>query len=53
MKFKIGDTLKDENGNTGQVVIHWDDGDFCHFVNDTNHQNPVIVGNINENNDPR
>ena len=50
MKFEIGDTLIDENGNIGQVAIYWDDGDRCHFVNDTNHQNPKIVGNINENN---
>ena len=46
-KFYIGDTLKDENGNIGQVIIRWDDGDICHFVNDTNHQNPVVIGNIN------
>lgn len=48
-KFYIGDTLNDENGNTGQVVICWDDGDRVHFVNDTAHQNPKVVGNINDN----
>ena len=47
-KFRIGDTLKDEDGNTGQVVVQWNDGDHVHFVNDTNHQNPVVIGNIND-----
>jgi hypothetical protein len=47
-KYEIGDTLKDENGNKGQVVILWNDGDILHFVNDMNHQNPVVVGNIND-----
>jgi len=42
MKYKIGDTLLDENGNTGVVVIRWNDGDICYFENDTNHQNPVV-----------
>ena len=46
--FLIGDTLTDENGNTGQVTIRWDDGDICHFINDTNHQGAVVIGNINE-----
>ncbi len=48
MKYEIGDTLEDEHGNIGQVVIHWDDGDFCHFENDAAHCDPVIIGNINE-----
>lgn len=46
-EFRIGDTLKDDDGNTGQVVIQWNDGDRCHFINDTAHPNPVVVGNIN------
>ena len=46
--YRAGDTLQDENGNTGQVVIQWNDGDHCHFLNDTKHKNPVVMGNIND-----
>ena len=47
-KFNIGDTLEDENGNIGQVIIHWNDGDHVTFINDTNHQNPKVIGNMND-----
>ena len=42
-KYNIGDKLRDENGNTGFVVIKWDDGDICYFEGDTSHQNPEII----------
>jgi len=47
-KFSIGDTLRDENGNTGQVVIQWNDGDNLDFINDAAHQGAVVIGNIND-----
>jgi len=44
MKFKIGSIVADEEGNSGKVVIKWDDGDICDFENDAAHPNPIIVG---------
>ena len=43
-KFSIGDLLKDEDGNSGIVVIKWNDGDICELENDAAHPNPKIVG---------
>ena len=44
MKYRIGDLLADEEGNSGRVVIEWDDGDICTIENDAAHPNPVYVG---------
>jgi len=44
MKYKIGDLVADEDGNSGIVVIKWDDGDLCSLENDAAHPNPEIVG---------
>ncbi len=44
MKYEIGDTVKDEDGNRGVVVIRYEDGDICYLENDAAHPNPVIVG---------
>jgi hypothetical protein len=44
MKYKIGDLVADEDGNSGIVVIQWDDGDICELENDAAHPGPVIVG---------
>ena len=42
-KFNIGDLVADEDGNSGIVVIKWDDGDLCSIENDAAHPNPTIV----------
>ena len=42
MKYKIGDLVADDDGNTGVVVIKWDDGDICDIENDTAH--PTGIG---------
>ena len=44
MKYKIGDLVADEYGNSGIVCIKWDDGDLCELENDAAHPNPIIVG---------
>lgn len=44
MKYEIGDLVADEDGNSGIVVIRWDDGDICEIENDAAHPNPEIVG---------
>ena len=44
MKYEIGDLVGDEDGNSGIVVIQWDNGDICETENDTAHPNPEIVG---------
>lgn len=44
MKYQIGDLVADEDGNSGIVVIKWDDGDLCSLENDAAHPNPTIVG---------
>jgi len=44
MKYSIGDLVTDEDGNSGIVVIKWDDGDICALENDTAHPSPIIVG---------
>lgn len=43
MKYKIGDILRDADGNTGIVCIRWNDGDLCTLENDAAHPNPVIT----------
>ncbi len=43
MKYSIGDFVRDEDGNTGIVVIRWNDGDICEYENDAAHPNPVII----------
>ena len=44
MLFEIGDIVGDEDGNTGMVVIAWNDGDSCALENDAAHPNPVKIG---------
>jgi len=44
MKYRIGDTVIDEDGYIGIVVIKWNDGDFCAIENDAAHPNPKITG---------
>jgi hypothetical protein len=46
MKYTIGDLVKDSDGNSGIVVIRWDDGDICELENDAAHPDPIIVGNV-------
>ena len=43
MKYNIGDTVTDEDGHIGIVVIRWDDGDICAFENDAAHPSPKVV----------
>jgi len=43
-QYQIGDLVRDEDGNSGTVVIRWDDGDLCWLENDAAHPNPIIVG---------
>jgi len=43
MKYNIGDTVTDEDGHIGIVVIRWDDGDICAFENDAAHPGPRVV----------
>ena len=43
MKWNIGDTVKDEDGDIGIVGIRWNDGDFCTIENDAAHPNPTIT----------
>ena len=38
--YRIGDYLKDEDGNVGVVCIRWNDGDLCSIENDAAHPNP-------------
>ena len=40
MKYKIGDLVADEDGNSGIVCIKWDDGDLCTIENDAAHPKP-------------
>jgi len=49
MKYNIGDLVADEDGNSGIVVIKWDDGDLCALENDAAHPGPVIVGHWPDN----
>ena len=44
MKYRIGDLVADEDGNSGIVVISWDDNDICALENDAAHPNPTITG---------
>ena len=41
MKYKIGETVVDEDGNIGRIAIVWNDGDICTIENDAAHPNPV------------
>ncbi len=43
MKYNIGDIVRDEDGNTGIVVIRYNDGDICSLENDAAHPNPKLV----------
>ena len=43
MKYKIGDKVIDEDGNTGYVVIVWNDGDITYVDQLVSHPNPVVV----------
>lgn len=43
MKYNIGDVVADEDGNSGIVVIRWDDGDICEIEETAAHLNPVVV----------
>lgn len=43
MKYEIGDLVEDEDGNSGIVVIKWDDGDLCALENDAAHPNPRVT----------
>jgi len=43
-KYRIGDIVVDEDGNTGIVIIKWNDGDLCAIENDAAHPNPKITG---------
>lgn len=49
MEYQIGDLVADEDGNSGMVVIKWDDGDICAIENDAAHPNPIIVGHWSPN----
>lgn len=40
--WRIGDQVIDEDGNSGLVVIRWDDGDICEYENDAAHPNPMV-----------
>ena len=42
-KYQIGDKVTDEDGNTGKIVIFWNDGDICEIENDVAHPNPKVV----------
>ena len=53
MKYQIGDLLADEDGNSGIVVIKWDDGDICDIENDAAHPNPILAGHWPPNNPPQ
>ncbi len=48
MKYSIGDMVRDEDGNTGIVLIKWNDGDWCEYENDSAHPNPKIVTTVDE-----
>lgn len=48
MKYKIGDLVADEDGNSGIVCIKWDDGDICFVENDAAHPNPIIAGHYGD-----
>ena len=39
----VGDKLRDDDGNSGTVVIQWNDGDIVAFEDDAAHPNPVII----------
>lgn len=47
-KYNIGDILADDDGNSGVVVIKWDDGDICDVENDAAHPDPIIVLSVEE-----
>jgi len=49
MKYDIGDIVQDADGNTGIVVIKWNDGDTCVLENDAAHPLPTIITNIIKN----
>ncbi len=38
--YKIGAQVEDEDGNTGQVRIYWNDGDILSIEDDTAHPGP-------------
>lgn len=40
MDWRIGDIVKDADGNVGVVCIVWNDGDICSIENDTAHSDP-------------
>ena len=42
-EYKIGQVVKDEDGNIGRVVIYWNDGDICELENDAAHPNPKKI----------
>jgi len=46
--YKIGDIVKDEDGNKGIVVIRWNDGDLVDYENDAAHPNPIKIGHISQ-----
>ncbi|MFH1952530.1 MAG: hypothetical protein ABIL06_13035 [Pseudomonadota bacterium] len=46
MKYSIGNIVIDEDGNSGVVIIKWNDGDECMLENDAAHPNPNIVGHV-------
>jgi len=44
MKYQIGDLVSDDHGESGIVIIKWDDGDLSTITDDPDHPNLIFVG---------